>query len=96
MMRDTKLKWILPIVALVALIWALDLLFLRYSTITDDFDPEELMNITEELQQLPGVPNSMVTIELDGVLHITALDFDEALGIFRYAPGGKVGDKVPV
>ena len=96
MMRDTKLKWILPIVALVTLIWALDLIFLRYSTITDDFDPEELTNITWELQQLPDVPNSMVTIELDGELHITALDFDEALDIFRYAPKGKVGDKVLV
>ena len=92
-MKVMKFRWLLPILALAALIWVINL---RYRTITNDFDAVDLMNITWELRQLPDVPNSMVSIELDGVLYITALDFDEALDIFRYAPEGKVGDKVLV
>ena len=93
MMKVMKFRWLLPILALAALIWVINL---RYRTITNDFDAVDLMNITWELRQLPDVPNSMVSIELDGVLYITALDFDEALDIFRYAPEGKVGDRVLV
>ena len=93
MMKVMKFRWLLPILALAALIWVINL---RYRTITNDFDAVDLMNITWELRQLPDVPNSMISIELDGVLYITALDFDEALDIFRYAPEGKVGDRVLV